>query len=385
MGKKAWVYSYKFENKSKRFTVGYYPSLTVAEARKAVVDAGLLKDKGIDPMQDKRDKSLKAKQEQQRERQTIEWLANDFYKRYILKNRRAPQQIRQQIDADIVPLMGSSNLEEITTRQISLALEKIVDRGSPVHANKVLSTVKQMFTYAVSKGITERNPAILIKSKNIGGIELPRNRYLSYDEIKALWAYLDDHAQHSTHPATTAGLKILLLTGVRTGSLIKARFDEIDFADSLWTIPPEHLKLKVTEAQKPHKVHLSKPIKQIFLHLQELSGGDYVLPARDGKGPANDKLFSRAVIRSRGKVKGIEERFNVHDFRATFSTHLAGLGVAPHIAELCLGHKLPSMMATYNKHEYLDEREEALELWSNQIEMLAQNKNVVMLGDKLNG
>lgn len=59
-GKKSWVYSYKFENKSKRFTVGYYPALTVAEARKAVGDAGLLKDKGIDPMQDKRDKSLKA-------------------------------------------------------------------------------------------------------------------------------------------------------------------------------------------------------------------------------------------------------------------------------------------------------------------------------------
>ena len=382
-GKKSWVYSYKFNGKSKRFTVGYYPALSVAEARKAVVDAGLLKDNGIDPMQEKKNKDIKAKQEKQRELQTIEWLANDFYARYIANNRKAPQQIRQQIDADIVPLLGQFNIEEITTRQITLALEKIVDRGAPVHANKVLSTIKQMFTYAVSKGITERNPALLIKAKNIGGVEPPRNRYLSYEEIKSVWAYFGDNSKHGTHPATIVALKILLLTGARTGSLIKARFDEIDFEGSLWTIPPEHLKLKLTEAHKPHKVHLSKLVKQLFLELRDLSGGNFVLPGRDGRGPANDKLFSRFVARTRGKVGGIEEHFNVHDFRATFSTHLAGLGVAPHISELCLGHKLPAIMATYNKHEYLPERKTALELWSDKIEMLVKNDNVVMLESKI--
>ena len=55
------------------------------------------------------------------------------------------------------------------------------------------------------------------------------------------------------------------------------------------------------------------------------------------------------------------------------------MGVAPHITALALGHKLPKIMATYNKHEYLDERKEALEQWSDKIEMLVTNNNVVVL------
>ena len=382
-GKKSWVYSYWFDEKAKKFTIGYFPATSVAKARKLVSDAGLLKDKGIDPIQAKKDAEAQVKAEQQREIQTVEWLVNDFYERYILVNRNAPIQIKQQKNADIIPLLGSMNIEEVTTRDISLALEKIVERGSPVHANKVLRTIKQMFNYAVSKGLLKFNPAIAIETKSIGGVEIPRDRCLNYEEIKALWAYLDDKNKHNVHPSTIAGLKILLLTGVRTGSLIDAQWKEIDFDNNLWVVPPEHLKLKKTEARKPHKVHLTNFVKELFAELKELSGCDHVIPSRDStednSKPANNKLFSRVIRRSRGNIEGIEEDFNAHDFRTTFSTSMADMGIAPHITELALSHKLPKILATYNKHEYLPERQEALEKWSDKIEMLVTNKNVVAL------
>ncbi|MCU7940970.1 MAG: site-specific integrase [gamma proteobacterium symbiont of Bathyaustriella thionipta] len=240
-----------------------------------------------------------------------------------------------------------------------------------------------MFNYAVSKGLIKHNPAIAIEAKSIGGVEIPRDRCLSYEEIKALWLYLDDRTEHNIHPATIAGLKVLLLTGVRTGSLIKAEWKEINFDNSLWTIPPEHLKLKKTEVRKPHKVHLTDFVKDLFKELKVLSGCSHVIPSRDStesdSKPANDKLFSRVINRSRGNIEGIEENFNAHDFRATFSTSMADIGIAPHITELALGHKLPKIMATYNKHEYLPERKEALEQWSDKIEMLVANTNVVLL------
>ena len=58
---------------------------------------------------------------------------------------------------------------------------------------------------------------------------------------------------------------------------------------------------------------------------------------------------------------------------------MADMGIAPHITELALGHKLPKIMATYNKHEYLNERKEALEQWSDKIEKLVTNSNVILL------
>ncbi len=383
-GVKTWVYYFKFDKKPQRLTLGRHPALSVAQARKALTDAALLKDNGINPIQHKKDQEAKAKAKKQREIQTVEWLVNDFYQRYILKNRKAPEQIRQQKEADIIPLLGDMKIQDISTRDITKALETIVDRGSPIHANKVLRTIKQMFNYAVSKGLLKYNPAIAIDAKTIGGIETPRDRYLSYDEIKALWSYLDDTEKHRTHPATILGLKILLLTGVRTGSLIKAEWQEVDFNACLWTIPPEHLKLKKSEARKPHKVHLTDFVKGLFMQLRDLTDSQYIIPHKDGDKPANSKLFSRVINRSRGNIEGITENFNVHDFRTTFSTSLAELGISPHITELALGHKLPKIMATYNKFEYLDERKEALTIWSDKIEMLVNNTNVVLLNPQTN-
>lgn len=380
-GKKSWVYSYKFDGKSKRYTVGYYPSLSVAKARKLIADAGLLKDRGIDPAQAKKDTEEALKRELEKEKLTIEWLANDFYTRYIMKNRKVPKQIKQQIDADIIPSLGKIKLDGVTTRQITIALEKIVDRGSFVHANKVLSTIKQMFTYALSKGIVEKSPVQGINSINIGGKEKPRDRNLSLREIKLVWQWLDVKDNHHLHPATPLALKLLLLTGIRSHSLRLAEWKEFDFDNSLWTIPPYHLKIRKTDIQKPHKVHLTDFTKKILIELKEISGEkcNMVLPSiKDESKPLTDKMLPRAVKRLEGRIKEVEP-WTPHDLRRTFSTQLSAMGIAPHVVEKCLGHKLPGIMAVYNQHEYLDERKQALEQWSDKIEMLVTNSNVVAL------
>ncbi len=53
----------------------------------------------------------------------------------------------------------------------------------------------------------------------------------------------------------------------------------------------------------------------------------------------------------------------MHDFRRTARTHLAALGVEPHVAERCLNHKLKGAEGVYNRHDYFAERQRALEAW----------------------
>jgi integrase len=62
-----------------------------------------------------------------------------------------------------------------------------------------------------------------------------------------------------------------------------------------------------------------------------------------------------------GKVKHGLPHFTVHDFRRTARTHLAALGVEPHVAERCLNHKLKGVEGVYNRHDYFEERRRALE------------------------
>lgn len=110
---------------------------------------------------------------------TIQTLITEWYDNYIIKHRKHPQQIKQQIDADIIPLLGNRELNELQTLDITKALDIIVKRGSPVHANKVLSTLKQLFNYAVNRGEIISNPAANLRARDIGGVENTQ-RSLSY-------------------------------------------------------------------------------------------------------------------------------------------------------------------------------------------------------------
>ena len=47
-----------------------------------------------------------------------------------------------------------------------------------------------------------------------------------------------------------------------------------------------------------------------------------------------------------------------------FSTRLNAHGVAPHVVERLLNHRLKGVAAAYNHADYDDERREALEDWS---------------------
>ena len=378
-GKKSWVYNYWINGKARRMVLGIYPSTSLLQAREIAVDAANLKEQGIDPIEHKKQQQLLQEQQKQKDIQTIEWLSELFYKSVMI-NRKVPQQVRQQLDADIIPGIGSIHIDNVRTRDITLFLQGIVDRGSLVHSNKVLSTIKQMFNFSLSQGILDRNPAAAIKSRDVGGVEVSRNRPLIYAEIKKLFYFLDSD-KHRIHRSTVIGLKLLMLTGVRTGSLIQAEWNEIDLQKSLWTIPPEHQKLKKTQTHNPFHVHLSPWVKELLEQLRKLSESRYLIPSvkatADDDRPAERTVFSSAI---RMKIDDIGiPKFNVHDFRSTLATRLSKEGIAPHVVELILAHQLGGVAGIYNKHEYLSERKVALNLWSEKVKQITSNSNVVAI------
>lgn len=86
-------------------------------------------------------------------------------------------------------------------------------------------------------------------------------------------------------------------------------------------------------------------------------------------------------------IKRIEERVGIpswtaHDLRRTFATQLGEtLHIDPVVIEKCLGHKMPKIMATYNKNEMLPQRKDALNRWAQHIEDLLQD-NVIPISLK---
>ena len=123
-------------------------------------------------------------------------------------------------------------------------------------------------------------------------------------------------------------------------------------------------------------IHLTEPVKAMFKDLQDDSTCKYVLSAKEGE-PISLKALSRAINRIQERV-GIPH-WTAHDLRRSFCTQLGEtLHVDPVVIEKCLGHKMPKIMATYNRNEMLPQRQEALIRWSRYLENLLHD-NVVPL------
>ena len=250
----------------------------------------------------------------------------------------------------------------IKWREVIELLDGIVARGSRIMANRIAGLLGQMFRFGVHRDIVESNPVQLLYRP--GGKESARDRCLSDDELKAL---LGNPKAATRFERLAHVILILLLTGQRRGELALARWRDINFKDKTWRIPDENSK-----AGKGHVVPLSDWVVREFETLQRLANrSPYVLPNDAGDRAADPKLLTRGLARCQARMQklGIGE-FTLHDLRRTCRTGLARLKIAPHIAERVLNHPQEKIAGTYDTHDYLDEKRDALTRWAGHLASL---------------
>lgn len=244
--------------------------------------------------------------------------------------------------------------------------DEIVDRGSPVQANRTARILDQLFRFGVQRRLVESSPVMLLTPP--GGKEKPRKRTLSDDELKAFLR--DPKACTRGREKLWRIIMALLLTGARRGELAQARWEHIDWKAKTWTIPDEHHK-----EDEGYICPLTEQALEQFRGLETLATkrkSPWVCPAFHAPGRAADPMqLSRRITRCLPlfKKQGIE-KFTLHDLRRTVRTGLARLGVLPHIAERILSHKQRGVIGVYDRHQYLDEKRKALEQWAAHVEGL---------------
>lgn len=372
-GRKSFVWYYNDAGKNRVLTLGRYGEgescVSLAQARKALQTA---KERHADggsvlPSTDAP--------------KTVKELAELFYTRRILPHRKRPDVVRIILDNDIIPKLGTKKLATLTAPTVAGMVESVVDRGARTHAGSVLSVAKQMFRFAEGRGYMDRSPAYSLDRKDLGVVDTVRERYLDSEEIKAVWQAIERAPRMSVQ--VRIGLKILLLTGVRTGELLKANWEQIDFDKAEWFIPEENSKTTAWT------VPLVPVVRALFHELKEIADdleSPWVMAGRTD-GPISDKVLGRAMRRLfELKNKDGEPLLAIpscspHDFRRTLHTHLEGLGIEPHIAEKCLNHSLGRIERTYNSNTLIKKRREALQKWADFVDLLVTDRaNVVRIG-----
>ena len=317
---------------------------------------------------------------------TVRQLATDFLA-YVDRRRKRPEQVRRPIELDILPAIGDRPVTSITPMDCRQIVERVVARGSRTQAGIVLGVQKQLFNFAWGRGDIAGNPTAPLRDAGALGIEKNiSQRCLTPDEIAAFWKALD--AYRGMTPTVRASLKIILLTGVRSGELIQAEWSEVDFDAATWTVPVAHQKLtrKQEQTARPWTVPLAPTALELFRELDALAKSlrsRYVCASFNGEGAAlTDKALNHAMRRL---FTGAEpflafpgERPTPHDLRRTMRTHLGDtLSVPFHVAERCLNHSLGKIAATYDVGDYLADRRAALEKWDAYVRQVISNRDLL--------
>jgi integrase len=360
-GRIVFRFDYRLHGRRETLTIGQYgrDGVSLAEARERCIEARKSVKEGQSPAQEK-----------QREKRRLSDAHNfgEFAEAYFREWKMAAstRAMRRHVyDRDIAPAWKKRLLTEITPEDLRGLCAKVKDRGAPATAIHVRDIVKQIFGFAMLHGEKVENPADAVGPSSIATFEV-RDRALTPSEIRIAFRLIERVA---TLPTIRLGLRLILLTMVRKSELQEATWDEVDFANAVWSIPKERMK-----RSKPHNVYLSHQAIDILIALKTCSGNSrYLLPSRYDVGePMSRATFNRVTTAIAELAKKEElplAPFTVHDLRRTGSTLLNECGFNRDWIEKCLAHEDGrSSRGVYNKAEYEPQRRHMLQEWANLVD-----------------
>ncbi len=359
-GRKSWIYMYRFGGKARRMTIGTYPPLTLANARVLHAKAREVKEEGEDP-----GVSHIAKRRAERHAHTVADLVEEYLEKHARPNKRSAAIDERVLKKEVVPVWGRRKAKDITRRDIITLLDGLVDRGSPVMANRLLAIVRRMFGFAVERDILGATPCVYIKAPTK---ETPRDRVLSSTEIAAFWHGLE---KASMLPLTRLALKLMLVTAQRRDEVVSAAWSEFNLSEDIWEIPATRSKNK-----NAHRVPPSSLACGLLNQVQELGRGSlWLFPSSRVDGPMVSISVTRAMRENLSRI-GIDNA-TPHDLRRTAASNMTEMGIPRLVVSKVLGHSDGSITAIYDRFEYWPQKKQALDAWSARLEEIISGKPAI--------
>jgi Arm DNA-binding domain len=425
-GRKTFMLAARFPGKAAgRRKIGGYPQMTLEKAHQKARDWLELIGMSIDPAD--HEKRLRAAEQIKREN-TFEMVVQEFVADKLAGERNGTD-IEREINLDLMPAWRTKAITDITADDIIAVINRKKRKvrgkttgkkshqrmlGGPTGARNLLSLIKRFFNWVVGRrvyGLTE-SPAENLTAKDLIGedVNVSRDRTLTNDELIAFWRATDQW------PIYGPAYRLLLLTALRLREAVEISKRELDPlvrqsldnsqtewrdipADrSLWTIPKARMKGKDRgkKQARDHAVPMTDEIMSLLASLPKFRG-PHLFSNTSGEKPISigtkikDELDRRMLVvlrevaRERGQDPAEVELppFVNHDLRRTVRSHLSRLKVEEVAREAVLAHARPGIKGTYDLHDYLEEKREALTLWAKRLRTIVEPppSNVIPIRD----
>jgi integrase len=336
--------------KTAKLVFGSTSSMTLAEARRANADALLEIERGRDPGADK----VAAKASKTAAAlDTVRSISEECFAREG-KRLRTVGQRQKLFERHVFPQIGNQPITSVKRSDLNRLADKIEDASGGRTSDLVLAYLRRVFNWYASRSDTFASPFVRGMAARVNAKERARERTLSDSELVAVW-----RAAEATAGPFGTMVKILLLTAARRSEVANMTWSEID-DDGTWTLPALRNKTKA-DLTRP----LSKSAQTVFATVPRLAGSDYVFTA-DGKRPIGGFAKPKARLDMVSGVAG----WTIHDLRRTSRSLLSRAGISADVAEMCLGHTLRGVRATYDRFSYHREKALAFEALATLIERI---------------
>ncbi|MHA1540414.1 MAG: tyrosine-type recombinase/integrase [Alphaproteobacteria bacterium] len=364
-GAKYWRLKYRFGGKEKLYAIGVYPEMSLLEARERRDAARKLLRDGIDPSVEKKLEKLKRHISPEN---TFEGVAREWHKKkYDTWTERHAGYIMNRLELDIFPSLGSFPIANITSAQLLAVLRKVENRGAFDIAKRLRQTTGQIFRYAIATGRAEQDITFALRD----ALKTMRPENYKHLPISELPAFLKALEAYEGYAPTKIAFLLLIITMVRTNEIIGARWEEVDIEKKEWRIPKERMKMR-----EAHIVPLTDYAVSLFKQVQLFShSSEFVFPSiRNMK----QHMSNNALLVAR-KSFGYKDKTTVHGFRALASTILNEKGFRPDVIERQLAHaERNKVRAAYNHAQYLPERREMMQWWSDYVENEGESSSALL-------
>ncbi len=376
-GNKYWRLAYRFDAKQKTLALGVYPVVTLKDAREKTLAARKLLDADVDPAKDRDQKRHVANATSVN---TFEKIAREWHQRKTESSWQPQTSVQnmRSLERDLFPYIGKLPISTIKTPLMLDVLQQIEKRGALEITRRLASLASAIFKYATVKGLMEYDPIAALKTElkpRVKGHHAAIKVAGLPDLLKAI-----TKNEGRMYPPNRIGLRLMLLTFVRTSELIETPWSEIDLDNEQWVIPWQRMKMgkkRLSPRMVDHHPFLPRQGWELLRELHQYTGGSkYLFPNRRD----HEKPLSNGMILQALKRMGYGGEMTGHGFRALAKGTLKTLGYPIDRIERQLSHASGEAYGgSYDREDFLDERKEMMQHFADYLEQIERGN--VVIGD----
>ncbi|WP_284084955.1 tyrosine-type recombinase/integrase [Acinetobacter haemolyticus] len=364
-GGRFWRLKYRFNRRESTLTIGSYPEVSLAQARRVRDEARIQLYNNIDPNAAKNQRLDKTDKNKLFKVLAMEWMQD----RKDAITEGTYLRDLSVFEKDLFPALGDMPIDQIKGKDVLACAKKIEERGALEMAKRSIPLTGRIFRYAIRKGIIENDPTPHLQE----ALKPRKVKHMARLDISEFPAFLERMDRYHGSILVKTALQLMTLTFVRTSELINMEWNEIDFNNHLWRIPAYKMKMAL-----PHIVPLSRQAVELIESLRPITGNKQFVFYNHSKA----KPLSNNALLSAIRTMGYMGKMTGHGFRGLASTTLHEKGYMHDAIEIQLAHTVGnSVSQAYNHAQHLDYRTKMMQEWADFIDSLRINSIPLLKGN----